>query len=370
MLPSKASNASSQPKCQHFPSAYTFTGWLLYPRIEHLPDDVLQSFIPTLLGNYSPRLLLLTTPSFNFNTRFRAPGDEDWGCPDPTGRTTRSFRHPDHKFEWTVDECTEWCKAAAQEWGYEVTVDGVGRSITKDPWGRDSDPIRASQAVTFRRREGDEWARKRAAKYAEWAAGRKDVVEPHELLATHRYDAHVGAEAPSPREDIVAAVKTTIQNGGIPNVSIFELWREDSVSTLCAGWLEVLVEALDHDESFVVHKEGKNADDWQVEAPGLELRSTSPWSNVAKPDDIWGESSETTDNTETYDEEDECDEEYDGGQWEETEDSSWAISESEGWNAEDTDVNTMKAWAEWKPAPGWLADSSWDWLPYVDHLGW
>lgn len=304
---------------------------------------------------------MLTTPCFDFNARFRAPGDEDWGFPDPTGRTTRIFRHPDHKFEWTAEECVEWCKVAADQWGYEVIVDGVGRSIVKDPWGREGDTIRASQVITFRRREGDEWVEERTSKYAEWASRRNVPGQLHELLATHRYEAHAGAEKPAPRQDIIAAVKTTIQEIGIHTVSIFELWREDSVSAICAGWLEVLLDVLEQDESFVVHKEGKDADDWQVEAPGLELRSKSPWANTAKADDAWGESSETTDTTETYEDEeeyaDEYDGDYDGEYWEETEDSGWAVSESEGC-AED--VNTMKAWGEWKPAPGWVVESGWD----------
>jgi hypothetical protein len=352
--------------------ARIFIHWLtLKSRVEHLHDDVLDTFAPILLGNYSPRLLLLTTPSFDFNTRFRSPqaGDDGWGYADPTGRTTRTFRHPDHKFEWTVDECVEWCKAAAQEWGYDVIVDGVGRSITKDPWGRDSDAVRASQAVTFRRREGEEWATKRAAKYAEWASRQEEVTQSHQLLDAHRYEAHPGAQKPASREEIAAAVKTTIQDIGSPDVTIFEIWREDSVSTICGGWLEVLLDALDQDESFVVHKEGKHADDWKVESPGIELHGKNPWQNTTKQDDAWGECSETTDNTtETYeDEEDDYaqeyeEEEYDGEYWDETEDSGWAISESsEGWGTENTDP-AQKAWEEWKPAPGWLVEGegSWD----------
>jgi small RNA 2'-O-methyltransferase len=303
---------------------------------------------------------LFTTPSYDFNARFRPPGDEDWGFPDPTGRTTRIFRHPDHKFEWTVDECVEWCKVAAEQWGYEVVVDGVGRSLTKDPWGREGDTIRASQVITFRRREGDEWVRKRASKYAEWASRRKEPIPPHELLATHRFEAHAGAEKPASRQEIIAAVKTTIQEIGTQVVTIFELWREDSISTICAGWMEVLLDILEQDESFVLHKEGKNADDWQVEAPGLELRSKSPWANAAKADDAWGDSSETTENTTESYEDEYDDEDYDGEHWEETQDSGWAVSESEGWCGEDSDVNTMKAWAEWKPAPGWVVETGWD----------
>ncbi|KAH9987306.1 hypothetical protein BJV74DRAFT_748833, partial [Russula compacta] len=257
--------------------------------IEHLPQDVLNNFAPILLGNYAPRLLLFTTPSFEFNTRFRAPDEEDWGFPDPTGRTNRTFRHSDHKFEWTVDECVQWCRAAAQAWGYEVIVDGIGRSITKDPWGRDDDTVRASQAVTFRRREGDEWATRRATRYAEWASRRaEDTQQPHKLLTTHQYEAHTNAQKPASREDITAVIKTTIQDIGASNVTIFELWREDAVSAACGGWLEVLVDTLDKDSSFILQREAKDPDDWKVEVLGVELRGRNPWQSTVKRDDAWG----------------------------------------------------------------------------------
>ena len=57
-----------------------------------------------------------------------------------------------------MDECVKWCKAAVEEWGYDVVIGGVGRSVTKDPWGRggEGDTLRTSQTAVFRRREGDD----------------------------------------------------------------------------------------------------------------------------------------------------------------------------------------------------------------------
>ena len=273
------------------------------PSIEHIAEDVLDDFAPVLLGNYAPRLLLLTTPCFDFNERFSAPGEENWGFADPTGRTARIFRHEDHKFEWTVNECVQWCRAAAEEWGYDVVIDGVGRSMTKDPWGRggDDDTLRASQTAAFRRREDDNWATRRAQKYAEWASRRAPQTQTqHKVFATHRYEAHTGAQGPAPREDIVAAVKSTIKDIGSSEVTIFEIWREDAVSTICGGWLEVLLDVLDKDDAFVVHKEGKSADDWKIELPGVELQAKNPWqSSPHDAYDAWGESSESADSSET-----------------------------------------------------------------------
>ena len=344
-------------------------------RIEHLPEDVVNAFAPVLLGNYAPRLLLFTTPTFDFKKLFTPPGEQNWGHRDPTGRTDRVFRHDDHQFEWTVDECVKWCNAAAEDWGYDVIVDGVGRSITKDPWGRDDDSVRASQVVTFRRREGDEWAAKRSTKYAEWASSR-DEEASHKLLMTHQYEAHAGAQNAAPREEIATTVKSTIQEIASPEVTIFEIWREDSVSTVCGGWLEVLLDVLEQDESFVIHKDGKNADDWKIELPGVELQGKNPWQSPARQDDAWGECSESTESSDGFDEEDEYandyEEEYDGDCWDETEDAGWAASESEDWSKEEgwpvsesegwsdeSDINTLKAWSEWRPAPGWMVDCSW-----------
>jgi cobalamin biosynthesis protein CobT len=333
--------------------------------IEHLAEDVVHCFAPVLLGNYAPRLLLLTTPSFDFNERFSAPGEESWGFADPTGRTPRIFRHADHKFEWTVDECVRWCQAAADEWGYDVVVDGVGRSITKDPWGRDGDDdtLRASQTAAFRRREGDDWATRRAQKYADWASRRAPETQSHKVFATHCYKAHSGAQGPAPREDIAAAVKSTIQDIGSSEVTIFEVWREDAVSTICGGWLEVLLDVLDKDDAFVLHKEGKNADDWKIELPGVQLQAKNPWQSPQRHDayDAWGDSSDSTDSSETYDEDDDEDE-SEGDYSDETEDEGWAASDSEGRSKDpdDSDINTLKAWEEWRPAPGWLVEGTWE----------
>ncbi|KAK0570136.1 hypothetical protein OC861_000278 [Tilletia horrida] len=93
--------------------------------IEHLHEPVLDAFAPILLGRYRPRLLVLTTPNYAFNVHFPRT-DTQPGVDDPTGRTERKFRHPDHKFEWTTEEFREWCERAAERFGYEVEIGGLG----------------------------------------------------------------------------------------------------------------------------------------------------------------------------------------------------------------------------------------------------
>ncbi|CAD6973397.1 unnamed protein product [Tilletia controversa] len=93
--------------------------------IEHLHEPVLDAFAPILLGRYRPRLFIITTPNYAFNIHFpRTPSQP--GIDDPTGRTERKFRHPDHKFEWDLDEFKSWCERAAERFGYEVEIGGLG----------------------------------------------------------------------------------------------------------------------------------------------------------------------------------------------------------------------------------------------------
>ncbi|CDO74989.1 hypothetical protein BN946_scf184945.g61 [Trametes cinnabarina] len=138
--------------------------------IEHLPEDVLLAFAPVVFGAYHPRVVLLTTPSYTFNSRFTAPDapmEARSGWPDPTKRTSRIFRHPDHKFEWTVKEFADWCKTVAEEWGYNVELGGVGKAHEVDQWGRDEALGFASLTAMFKRREGSGWADLRAKRVDE-----------------------------------------------------------------------------------------------------------------------------------------------------------------------------------------------------------
>ena len=118
-----------------------------------------------MLGKYRPRILLLTTPNYCFNENFGGFSTRP-GFPDPTGRTDRVFRHDDHKFEWTPEEFRKWCETVADDYGYEVTIQGVGDGIYRRQAGenipatqrrpRTSDNPderlrNASQAAFFRR---------------------------------------------------------------------------------------------------------------------------------------------------------------------------------------------------------------------------
>jgi len=199
-----------------------------------------------LLGAYRPRLLLITTPSYDFNGRFlppNAPKSARTGFLDPTGRTDRVFRHHDHKFEWTVREFTEWCHRVAERWGYDVEIGGVGEAMEKDEWGRDELFGYASQVAAFTRKEGEVYAQLREENF-------------------RHHIAHPAAMCPQPFPMIVDATQEMMQKAQQGTMSIRELWFEYDVSTLCGGWVEFLIAALHEESGMQLQKSTEG--DWQV----------------------------------------------------------------------------------------------------------
>ncbi|OSD06449.1 hypothetical protein PYCCODRAFT_1383447 [Trametes coccinea BRFM310] len=216
--------------------------------IEHLPEDVLPAFAPVVFGVYHPRIVLLTTPSYTFNARFTAPDaplEARSGWPDPTKRTARIFRHSDHKFEWTVEEFTEWCRAVAQQWGYEVELSGVGKAQEVDEWGRDDALGWASQTAVFTRREGTGWADRRARRVSDLGILHEPHKEAeHTLLATHQYTAHEAASCPQPLQIVGDLIVEQMVHVRYTSMSIRDLWFDNAVAIACGGWLEWLVRAI------------------------------------------------------------------------------------------------------------------------------
>lgn len=226
-----------------------------------------------MLGVYHPRLLLITTPSYTFNARFTAPTapvSARSGFPDPTGRTSRIFRHHDHKFEWTVDEFNTWCQRIAAEWGYEVEIGGVGKPTEKDEWGRDEELGYASQVAAFRRREGEEYANDRRERSANLMDLQDAYKRPeHKLLATHHHAANQKARQPGALEDIGNLIKARMILRQERTMRLAEMWFEDDVAELCGGWIEIMIAAVDDHPDLQLHRTESNVmSDWQLEITG------------------------------------------------------------------------------------------------------
>jgi small RNA 2'-O-methyltransferase len=250
-------------------------------RIEHLRPAALAAFAPVLLGLYSPRLFLVTTPSYTFNARFHAPGaPRPGGFADPTGRTERIFRHHDHQFEWTPAEFGAWCHTAADLWGYELAhFGGVGTPREADPYGRDDELGCATQVALFRRREGDAAAASRYVEYDRWlhaqqllqqqqtdgSAALRSTTAAHELLATHRYESHPLSRAPLAVAEIGKLVEEKMCRFHAPEIAIHDLWNTSPVSSACGGWLELLIAGVNEREGLQLHPtEGRPRSEWLV----------------------------------------------------------------------------------------------------------
>ena len=81
--------------------------------IEHLDQPRLAAFERVLFEFARPNSIVLTTPNVEYNVRFETL---------PAG----SFRHKDHRFEWTRAQFSEWAQLMAEKYGYGVRFLPVG----------------------------------------------------------------------------------------------------------------------------------------------------------------------------------------------------------------------------------------------------
>nr|GAT45288.1 predicted protein [Mycena chlorophos] len=238
--------------------------------IEHLPPDILPALAPMLLGMYNPRRLLITTPSYTFNARFTRPSAprsqrERQGFPDPTGRTDRIFRHHDHKFEWMIDEFHTWCRETADEWDYELEeMDGVGRAIQDDPWGRDKELGDATFVVSFLRK-GSTSTEQRTEKARAVLANLNLSGDAHELLAEHHHTAHKSSRQPAPLPEIAEKIQAKMEEQREAILPLEQLWFDPTISTLCGGWIEMLIRAADESDGLNLLRAPK---EWSIELVG------------------------------------------------------------------------------------------------------
>jgi 3' terminal RNA ribose 2'-O-methyltransferase Hen1 len=81
--------------------------------IEHLDQPRLDAFERVMFEFAKPATIVLTTPNVEYNVRFETL---------PAG----SFRHKDHRFEWTRSQFSEWAQPIAEKHGYTVRFMPVG----------------------------------------------------------------------------------------------------------------------------------------------------------------------------------------------------------------------------------------------------
>jgi 3' terminal RNA ribose 2'-O-methyltransferase Hen1 len=82
--------------------------------IEHLDPDRLPLVERVVFGEMRPGAVVVTTPNAEYNALF----------PHLAAGT---FRHPDHRFEWTRAEFQAWAARIESTYGYRPAFSGIGR---------------------------------------------------------------------------------------------------------------------------------------------------------------------------------------------------------------------------------------------------
>jgi len=81
--------------------------------IEHVDPERLPALERAVFGFAAPAAVLVTTPNAEYNPLF-------------TTMTPGAKRHPDHRFEWTRAQFTQWADSAATTHGYQVRYLPIG----------------------------------------------------------------------------------------------------------------------------------------------------------------------------------------------------------------------------------------------------
>ncbi len=101
--------------------------------IEHINEARLPMVMRTLLDDYQPQTLIMTTPNREYNAIYEL--DE------------QRMRHADHRFEWTRAEFETFCRMWSEYGGYDVTFEGIGEH--SDEYGQ------PTQMAIFQRTGGE-----------------------------------------------------------------------------------------------------------------------------------------------------------------------------------------------------------------------
>jgi 3' terminal RNA ribose 2'-O-methyltransferase Hen1 len=103
--------------------------------IEHLDPPRIVAFEKVLFGHARPGTVVITTPNAEYNALL-------------AGLPAGSFRHGDHRFEWTRAQFSGWAETVAARYGYRAELSGIGPQGT----GADGADLGCpSQLAVFRR---------------------------------------------------------------------------------------------------------------------------------------------------------------------------------------------------------------------------
>jgi 3' terminal RNA ribose 2'-O-methyltransferase Hen1 len=90
-----------------------FDALALVEVIEHLDSERLPTLERVIFGYANPKTVVLSTPNAEYNAVFER-------------LATDTFRHTDHRFEWTRQEFADWCARVCAQFSYRVKIHPVG----------------------------------------------------------------------------------------------------------------------------------------------------------------------------------------------------------------------------------------------------
>lgn len=92
----------------------TFDAAALVEVIEHLDEERLPAMEKVVFGFAKPTTVILSTPNAEYNVVLEKLQAE-------------TFRHDDHRFEWTRKGFSDWCNKICNEFSYQVEIYPVGK---------------------------------------------------------------------------------------------------------------------------------------------------------------------------------------------------------------------------------------------------
>ncbi|KAJ0239381.1 Small RNA 2'-O-methyltransferase [Hirschfeldia incana] len=112
--------------------------------IEHMEEDQACEFGEKVLSLFRPKLLIVSTPNFEYNTILQRSTTPENQEENKSESQLPKFRNHDHKFEWTREQFNHWATKLAERHNYSVEFSGVGGSGEVEPGF-------ASQIAVFKR---------------------------------------------------------------------------------------------------------------------------------------------------------------------------------------------------------------------------
>ncbi len=85
---------------------------LMVETIEHVDPRRLSLVEHAVFGAYRPAMVIITTPNQEYNVVH--------------GMVPGTFRHPDHRFEWSRAKFRRWAEGVAQRNGYAASFTDIG----------------------------------------------------------------------------------------------------------------------------------------------------------------------------------------------------------------------------------------------------